>query len=349
MSTRCLPTFRSLRLRVGFAFCLLAAGVGLACVARGATLAPGELDLSEDKTRTLVARLERGQLNHLGLAATVEGVTGTIMVDTGAPATLLNEGKYGFLLPGPNRKLPVGLPATTRINAMVSPMAFAHDFHLGSNNLGGSPVAVIPQHYLYQNPGPGGQGFAGDYDGIMGENFLRRYRAVLDCGRQLLYLNLGEAKPQTLAALLPARGWTRVPMSNVVRSFSVPCALNGHRFRLIVDTGAPYTVLDQTLLAAAQVKCVDSPLKGALLGNPEDTLGLADLDSLQIGDFTATNVQMASSRSLGRAFAYVHDKVASGPVLGLLGSDMLAFNGAIIDVGGHALYLKHLSPGARKW
>ena len=72
------------------------------------------LDPSANQPKTLIAPLRRGELNRLGFDATIEGVKGTIMVDTGASFSVLNEGKYGFLLHRSERKLPPGrLPQPT--------------------------------------------------------------------------------------------------------------------------------------------------------------------------------------------------------------------------------------------
>ena len=304
-------------------------------------------DPSAAQPKTLIARLQRGTLNRLGFDATIEGVKGTIMVDTGASFSMLNESKYGFLLRGPERKLPAGMPATTHVNDMKARVALARDFHLGNVDLGGSRFALVPQDELYEDLHYSSRGRFGNYDGLMGENFLRRYQAIVDCRRQLLYLSLHPVKTAGLEHILCPNGWTRVPMTEAGADFSVPCQINGHALRLIVDTGAFCTMLDQAWLDGAHVRSDDLPLRSSVIGNTPEAVGMAKLDRLQIGDFTAANVQVAANADLRAAVGSDHEDSARGPIVGVLGSDTLALNAAIIDIGGQALYLKQMAGGGR--
>ena len=43
-------------------------------------------------------------------------------LDTGASKTLLTRDKFGFLLPGGDRKLPPGVPATVPVNNLSCPV-----------------------------------------------------------------------------------------------------------------------------------------------------------------------------------------------------------------------------------
>ena len=134
-------------------------------------------------------------------------------------------------------------------------------------------------------------------------------------------------------------------MSDTGRHFLVPCVVNGRQYRLVVDTGAPFTSLDLNLLNAAQVPSHALGVHGGLLATSAEAVSLVDVDRLQIGGYTATGVHLtATARSL-KAFGGVHDDAPDQPVLGLLGGDILASNRAVIDLGGRMLYLKH--PGGR--
>ena len=300
------------------------------------------------KPQILIAKLGRGQLNQLWLDATVENVKGAMMIYTGAHDSVLNRDKYGFLLRGLDHKLPPGVAATTHVNTLASPLALAHDFRVGGHDLGASLMALVPERYLYQSENFRYADRARNFDGLMGENFLRRYRAVIDCSRQLLYLNLGPAQPDNLASVLPAHGWTRVPMSDVDHDFAVPCVLNGHHFRIVVDTGAPYTVLDKGFVSALRLHTADLPWETAVIGNDSAAEEFVHSHTLQLGDYTATGVEMTTTDHMQRDLTPDHDTEPALPIIGLLGSDALAFNGAVIDIGGHALYLKHLSPAAKR-
>ncbi len=288
-----------------------------------------------------LVRLGRGHNNRLCLASTVNDIKGLMMVDTGANNTALSDGTYHSLLFNAAHKLPSGLPRAYQLNGTNIPLAEAPDFRVGRSNLGAVPVALVPRHYLFDTTSLEGKGRF--YDGLLGENILRHYGAIIDCGRLMLYLDIDPARKLNLSSSFMRHGWTRISMIDTGSHFAVPCVLNGHKFRLIVDTGAPFTNLDRHLLAAAQIGSHDLSVRGGgLIGTEAQQVGLVDLDHLQIGDYTATGVHMTTTSQSLAAFGGRHDNLAGGPIVGLLGGDVLANNGAVIDIGNKALYLKHI-------
>ncbi len=291
-------------------------------------------------------RLGRGYNNRLYLACTVAGTKGSMMLDTGANNTSLSDGTYHFLLASAAARLPAGLPTAFTINGTRVPLAEAPDYNVGKSNLGAVPVTLIPPPYL-ADAGPRGSN-GRQYDGLLGGNILRHYNAIIDCGRLVLYLDIDPARKLNLAASFVSHGWTRVPMLDTGTHFAVPCVLNGHKFRLIVDTGAPFTNLDRHLLAEAQIASHDLPMRSGLIGTQPQKVGLVELERLQIGNYTVTGVQMTTtSQSLAR-FGGRHDTATDAPIIGLLGGDVLANNEAVIDIGNKALYLKHPEGKASK-
>ena len=296
----------------------------------------------------LVIRLGRGHFNRLCLAATISGKKGLMLLDTGANNTALNEATYRPLLSTGTQHLPAGVPKTVSINGLATSTAMAPDFVVGGTNLGTLPVAYIPRRYLFEQS-PVDKNYSRTYDGIIGENILRHYNAVVDCGRLALYLNVDPAKKLKLTSAFVQNGWTRIPMSNLNNDFTVPCVINGRKFRLIVDTGSPFTNLDRNLLRAAQVDSRDIPaLRGGLIGTRPQEAGLVSLNSLQIGDFLATNVHMTTTPQSLTGFVDRNDHSNDESILGLLGGDTLAANNAVIDVGNKALYLKRPGGGAAR-
>ena len=168
---------------------------------------------------------------------------------------------------------------------------------------------------------------------------------MIDCGRLMLYLNLDPAKKLDLAASFVRHGWTRVPMIDTGTHFLVSCAVNGRRYRLVVDTGAPLTSLDQALVQAAGVPSRELPFRANLIGRQSKPVSLVGLDRLQIGDFVARDVHMISTAQSLAEFAGRRNRSPDEPIIGLLGGDLLARHGAVIDIGNQALYLK--PPAAR--
>ena len=292
-----------------------------------------------------VVRLGRAHNNRLLLTGTVAGTKGLLMLDTGANNTALGDATYHSLLLNASYTLPDDVPRTVSLNGTRTPLAEAPDFYVGQSNLGAVPVSLIPRRYL-SDPGPAGsQGRT--FDGLLGENILRHYHAMIDCARLVLYLDIDPARKLNLASSFARHGWTRVPMSDSGKDFTVPCTLNGHAYRLIVDTGAPFTNLDRNLLTAAGVGSRDLPIRTGLIGTEAVPVGLVDLDQLQIGGYAATGVHMIATTQSLVAFSR-RDDPSAAPIVGLLGGDLLAKNGAIIDIGNKALYLKRADTPAPK-
>ena len=290
-----------------------------------------------------IVRLGRGHFNRLCLAGTVAGIKGLMMLDTGANNTALSEVTYHSLLLNSSAHLPSGLPQAVSLNGTRTPLVEAPDFRVGKSNLGAVPVSLLPRRYLFDASPLDGRGRL--YDGLMGENILRHYHAIIDCGRLVLYLNIDPARKLDLSASFAREGWTRVAMSDLGNDFAVPCVLNGQPFRLIVDTGSPFTNLDRNLLTAAKIGSHDLAARGGLIGTSSVQAGLVDLDRLQIGDYMATGIHMTATPQSLSAFERGRDGSSGGPIVGLLGGDILADNRAVIDLGNRALYLKH--PGGK--
>ena len=137
-------------------------------------------------------------------------------------------------------------------------------------------------------------------------------------------------------------------MSDAGNDFTVPCVLNGHPYRLIVDTGAPFTNLDRNLLETARIGSHELPVRGGLIGTEARQVGLVDVDQLRIGNYLATGVHMTTTSQSMTAFGGHKDRSEDGPILGLLGGDILGSNGAVVDIGNKALYLKRMGEKTAK-
>lgn len=282
-------------------------------------------------------RLGRKHNNRLCFAATIAGTRGLIMLDTGAANTALNAETYRSLRLGGTNRLPAGVPRAQSINGVTTQLAEAPDFHVGPSNLGAVPVPLIPRSYLQDGASENGGQL---YDGLLGQNVLRQYGAMIDCARLMLYLDLDPAKKLNLAGSFAQHGWTRVPMVDTGSHYLVPCVLNGRRYRLVVDTGAPFTCLDLNLLRDAGVATHALSVRQNLFGHDAEPVSLVDLDRLQIGGYLARNVHMIATVQSLEAFGGHAGHSSDEPIVGLLGGDMLAHQGAIIDIANKALYLK---------
>ena len=85
-------------------------------------------------------------------------------------------------------------------------------------------------------------------NGLFGIREMRRFGMIIDCSRQMLYMNPNgpsSAVSQSLANFLVTRGFSRIPMRlNANDHFDVEGALNSHETKFIVDTGSANTLVD---------------------------------------------------------------------------------------------------------
>jgi hypothetical protein len=179
-------------------------------------------------------------------------------------------------------------------------------------------------------------------NGLLGAREMGKFGMIIDCTRQILYINPNgpsAAVSQNLASFLAGRGFTRIPMRrNSSDHFDVPGALNGHSTRFIVDTGASTTLVDKKTAVGAGISLGGTRF-GADAGDGRlAPLGTGEIKELTIGDFTISNATVVAVNVSG---VVLHSKTAAESNAGLVGAEYLAFNFAVIDVGGMALYLRH--------
>src|SRR5947199_2309608 len=181
------------------------------------------------------APMKRRFGNHLFLPVIINRHQAALMVDTGAPITIIDRDSVGtFGLKVENTGHTVG-----RIFGQTSDqfgLSALGTLGMGNCLLTNVPVAVADQsdmnHYAR----------LAHLNGLFGAHEMRKFGVVIDCARQMLYVSPAGPNPgvsSKLASLLASRGFTRVPMRlNGNSHFEVDAAINGHSSRLIVDTGS---------------------------------------------------------------------------------------------------------------
>ena len=84
-------------------------------------------------------------------------------------------------------------------------------------------------------------------DGLFGAHEMAKFGMIVDCARQMLYVNprgFSAATSQTLVSFLEGRGFVRVPMHfNAQNHLEVDAAVNLRPVKLVVDTGAFTTLI----------------------------------------------------------------------------------------------------------
>ena len=293
-------------------------------------------------------KLERRFGNHLFVPVSINNKRAALMIDTGAPVTLIDKnsaGTFGLKLESTtinvggifgSRWERYGTSTAKSIamgNCVVTnvPVALADESDLNSE----PPAAATGTHISAVNRLP-------HLNGLFGAREMNKFGMIIDCARQMLYINPNgpsAAVSQKLASLLSDRGFTRIPMRrNSTNHLDVPAALNGHPTRLIVDTGAAVTTVDKTMASQAGVSFSGTGFVEDAGEGRTERLGGGDIRELKIGDFTISKANVGVVNVSGDV---LHAKAAEESNSGLIGAEYLAWNFAVIDIGGMALYLRH--------
>ena len=187
--------------------------------------------------------------------------------------------------------------------------------------------------------GPRVDGGSGHADGILGADLLSHYGAVIDLARRTLSLDTNHDGRRRLAQQAARDGDTAVTMSPTSGvHLAVPCILQDDPYRLIVDTGSPFTVVQRSVVAPGELARPVRVSTMRTLGGVNVVAWVA-LEHWNIGAFPVTRATVGAGNFHSGLFS---ERTSSGgAVVGLFGLEWLVHWGAIIDFGSRTIYLKH--------
>src|SRR6266436_4035387 len=295
------------------------------------------------------AKLERRYGNHLFVSVSINNRHGALLVDTGSPNTLIDRNSVNtFGLTMEKADSSVGglfgrsweRYGTSKVKSIA----------MGNCMLTNVPVAIADfSDFNSARGGPATGSHIADsksmahINGILGTNEMVKFGMIIDCTRQMLYVNPNGRSPavsQSLAGFLAGRGFTRIPIRlNANHHFDVEGALNGHSTRFIVDTGSANTLIDKQ--AAVRSGTGITGLAGVGAGGAGglvEGIDRAGVKELAIGNFKVANAEVVVAHVSGDILL---SKSAAESNAGILGQEYLSSNFAVIDMGGMALYLRH--------
>ncbi len=261
--------------------------------------------------------LQRRLGNHLFVTTIMNGRRTALMIDTGSPRTLIDRGRIHSL----------GLaPEHYGVSKLTTLM-------MGNCTFTNVPITVADESHINKVRGP-------HLDGLFGAHEMSKFGMVIDCTRQMIYVNPNGPSPATtqkLAEFLAGRGFTRIPMRfDEQHHLAIDAALNGHPTSLIVDTGASTTLLASSVAHACAVSL--SPLNITIR---DTTAGIVPINIGHVQQLTLGNLQIPNAEVV---IANIAKEVGAG----LLGEEYLSWNFAIVDVGGMNLYLRPPGSAPRK-
>ncbi len=290
---------------------------------------PGSLRMFLSREGYAGAPLHRRYGNHLFVAAAINNQRTALMIDTGAPHTLIDKNSVSRLrLQVERTNLRVGdVFGWTRERFGVSRL---DTLAMGNCVLTNVPVTIADEseinHYTRLS----------HLDGLFGAHEMLKFGMVIDCARQMLYVDPHGGNGDTsrkLAGFLARRGFFRIPMRYTSdRHFDVAAAINGHPVRLLVDTGAGTSLLANQTAAQAGVAFTALSQTANARGGRVARITEGKVKELVVGGFKIKNADIAIT------------DIAAEVGAGLLGEEYLSWNFAVIDVAGLALYLRHPDP-----
>ncbi len=288
--------------------------------------------------------------NQATLRVEINGRSTMLYLDTGAPRTLLDSGFYRGSLPKTGNasadELPPELRKKTNANGQSAEYAMVNSLNIGGYDLGKRPVVLTD---LSLDLGRYNHAHANAaISGLLGEDILRQYGAIIDWRRRGVYFNVDKAKRIKMGPGIIAAGWTAVPMSPTSGNhYSVEATVEGTRVRLLVDTGAGFTTFMPGIVKFSHMVYHINDAVGTRLNSTAMNMHMINDRSVaypaQVEHWKIGNYEIESSAV---SVAHVPTQLLAekssgeGPMLGLIGAEVLAKNNAIIDIAGSTLYLK---------
>lgn len=267
--------------------------------------------------------LQRRFGNHLFATTLMNGHRTALMIDTGCPYTLIDRasvGKLGLIVQ--NTRSRVGGVFGWKSERFGA--SKLRTLAMGNCTFTNVPITVADESDINEIRGP-------HLDGLFGVHEMATFGIVVDCTRQMLYVNPKGASPttsQNLAEFLGRRGFSRIPMRfSPEHHLEIGAGINGHPVKLIVDTGSSTTLL----AASATTEYGASISKPNLMMRQSggiERIGIGYIKELELGSLRVPNAEIVIAN------------IARQIGVGLLGEEYLSWNFAIVDVGGMNLYLR---------
>jgi predicted aspartyl protease len=280
--------------------------------------------------------LTRSWQNHLLVHARVNGKPAVLMVDSGAPATLISSrrrAEFQIQRIGPNS----GLPTSVIVNGVADRLAILHSLRLGALNIVDLPVVLTN---VSSPPRIAKMVREQQIDGILGVDVLFATKAVLDCQDQVLILN---RYPEVGGAerALDLRGFQKMPIyvSEGYNLF-VNSSINGTRTRLLLDTGAVVTTLHLPFVRQLRIPYYATSIKSSGINRKEDAVDVARIRRLSVGSVNVFEKAIGVA-DLKWLLPENNPPRGAHAIGGLLGAEILKAHHGIIDFGTRTLYLKN--------
>lgn len=174
-------------------------------------------------------------------------------------------------------------------------------------------------------------------DGLFGLQEMVKYGVVLDLDNRLLLAHPGGQVKEIssgIRSILTKQGYTPIDLATVDDHLQIPAVVNGVACKLMVDTGAYFTVLDRKFSHKAKIGGRDTNIISRGLGTGGRGVSYSQFSELKVGDFAIKNA------SVTIADLDVDITAGKSQAAGLLGAEYLGLHGAVFDFNDGTLYLR---------
>ncbi len=271
-----------------------------------------------------------GPMNRLLTTAAVNGHKATFLIDTGAPISVLgSEHAKSFGVQLASEKSEFG--GDTPVNGRSSRIGLVQSLTAGAMDFGSGPMALLAEFYLDRSSYRNDQ-----IAGIIGADILTRYKATVNCRTHTIFFKVGKGPKMQITRIAAEQHFTRIPLrEETTRHFTVPATIAGRSVRLIVDTGAPFTIFDEEMVKSVGVKLRKTLAQGGFINSQARAVSLGEFTDLSVGGFHLAPQKLGVS-----AIGDFLQRGGESGISGLVGIDTLVFNRAIIDFDSMNLFLK---------
>ncbi len=273
------------------------------------------------------------QQNSYRLPVIANGTPGDLTIDTGSPSAVVFQ----------------AVMKKFKLTREETDVEVRGAFGKGKERIGrtkihqlamGNCTLMNVQAVVISDPGGGGLYRAyGTTDGLFGLGEMLKYGAILDISNHLLLVNpRGQTRSISagIRSLLTKQGYTPVELSFLRGHLHVSAVINGTPCRLVVDTGAFLTVLDEKFARQARLGGYNTSAYAQGFGTKARRIQVSQFPELKVGDFTIRNASVT--------IASLDSEILGGdgktPAVGLLGAEYLGMHGAVFDFNSGILYLR---------
>ncbi len=263
----------------------------------------------------------------------IDEAAGDFTIDTGASITVVYRASLRKLH---IKEIPTDIPVHGAFGAGRE--RFGHAV-IKNISLGNCDILNLPVGVTSDYEGSGIFRRYGSTDGLFGLREMRKYAAVIDFGRRLLYLRpAGPAVEmgKEVRKILLSEGYTPVKLTFVRSHLRAPAVINGFPCSLIVDSGIFITSVDREIAIKAKIggKRTDIVMRGVAKSGGE--IQVATFPKMAIGRYEINDASVG-------VIALSPDVLGNGthtPAAGFLGAEYLGRNSAVFDFNSRTLYLK---------